>query len=519
MSRLRIPRSSVVAFVLALATLSGNEVALGIGPDKQLGITPSRRDLVGRPPKTLDPTTVFNNTTVDYRMRVIPVILTQESDGAYSFESTPRSLTRARLIMSGSPTEFLLNHGRTQEVKVRWNGLPRGGRAAYVGLVYEGTPTGPQSGSVPQILRLLSVNFLRLPGAVHATGEFTGLRGAQIAPKQLQFLAGVKNTGDVAESPSAGTFVVRDADGKVVIRQDWAGSPVLPGFRVEFPIPIKKILPKGNYSATARMNFGSSKGQQVSTKFTLVGPNELPTPDVDIPALQATGKPSEKAHITADVRSVGTAPVSTRVSVTMYRFKGVRPEDQPIANQRLSIDDLAPGATRKLALDLGPGLKVGDRMRVLLRYRDGDELRTLEAGFVVALPTKRPSTGGGVSIWLVVGGLLVLLLIAYFVWRRLRERRGDDRVAPVPAAVAPPAVVPAAPAAETPPVPAAPAMVDINVASATELIALPGVGPKAAERIIDHREEYGSFESLDDLVRVKGFTPDRIAALRDRARV
>lgn len=57
--------------------------------------------------------------------------------------------------------------------------------------------------------------------------------------------------------------------------------------------------------------------------------------------------------------------------------------------------------------------------------------------------------------------------------------------------------------------------VNVNEASLAELDSLPGVGPKTAERIVAGRP----FAAHDDLVRVRGIGPKRLAALRARARV
>ncbi|MHB8811098.1 MAG: ComEA family DNA-binding protein [Desulfobulbaceae bacterium] len=48
------------------------------------------------------------------------------------------------------------------------------------------------------------------------------------------------------------------------------------------------------------------------------------------------------------------------------------------------------------------------------------------------------------------------------------------------------------------------AKVNINTAPATELEALPGVGPAKAEAIVKYREENGNFKTVEDLKKVKG---------------
>lgn len=50
----------------------------------------------------------------------------------------------------------------------------------------------------------------------------------------------------------------------------------------------------------------------------------------------------------------------------------------------------------------------------------------------------------------------------------------------------------------------------INRASATELEALPGIGPALAARIVEGRP----YRTVDDLDRVKGIGPKKVAALR-----
>ena len=46
--------------------------------------------------------------------------------------------------------------------------------------------------------------------------------------------------------------------------------------------------------------------------------------------------------------------------------------------------------------------------------------------------------------------------------------------------------------------------VSINTASASELDALPGIGPVLAQRIVDWRTENGPFRSAEDLLNVEG---------------
>ena len=49
------------------------------------------------------------------------------------------------------------------------------------------------------------------------------------------------------------------------------------------------------------------------------------------------------------------------------------------------------------------------------------------------------------------------------------------------------------------------APVNLNTATQAQLEALPGVGAKAAQRILDYRKQNGSFKKIEDLMNVKGF--------------
>lgn len=57
--------------------------------------------------------------------------------------------------------------------------------------------------------------------------------------------------------------------------------------------------------------------------------------------------------------------------------------------------------------------------------------------------------------------------------------------------------------------------VRINEADAAELQELPGVGPVLAERIVEHRERSGPFETVEDLLDVPGIGEGKLASLRD----
>ena len=60
-------------------------------------------------------------------------------------------------------------------------------------------------------------------------------------------------------------------------------------------------------------------------------------------------------------------------------------------------------------------------------------------------------------------------------------------------------------------------VVDLNSASAAELLLLPGIGPTLAERIIEDRARLGPFPTVDALTRVRGIGPKTVENLRPHA--
>ncbi|MBU6244766.1 MAG: ComEA family DNA-binding protein [Actinomycetales bacterium] len=61
--------------------------------------------------------------------------------------------------------------------------------------------------------------------------------------------------------------------------------------------------------------------------------------------------------------------------------------------------------------------------------------------------------------------------------------------------------------------------IDLNRASASDLEALPGVGPVLAQRIVDWRTANGPFRSVDELGEVSGIGDAVLAQIRTSARV
>ena len=61
--------------------------------------------------------------------------------------------------------------------------------------------------------------------------------------------------------------------------------------------------------------------------------------------------------------------------------------------------------------------------------------------------------------------------------------------------------------------------VNINTADEKQLDALPGIGPAMAQRILEYRRENGSFQSAEDLKKVRGIGDAKFEKLKDKVKL
>ncbi len=67
---------------------------------------------------------------------------------------------------------------------------------------------------------------------------------------------------------------------------------------------------------------------------------------------------------------------------------------------------------------------------------------------------------------------------------------------------------------EPSPRPPEPRRVNLNQAGLADLIALPGIGPQKARRILEYRRTHGPFRRVQDLLAVPGIGPRTLEKLR-----
>jgi competence ComEA-like helix-hairpin-helix protein len=63
---------------------------------------------------------------------------------------------------------------------------------------------------------------------------------------------------------------------------------------------------------------------------------------------------------------------------------------------------------------------------------------------------------------------------------------------------------------KTPPV----SPLDLNAATTTQLVQVPGIGPATAKAIVQFREKSGPFQRVEDLLAIRGISARKLAEIR-----
>ena len=93
--------------------------------------------------------------------------------------------------------------------------------------------------------------------------------------------------------------------------------------------------------------------------------------------------------------------------------------------------------------------------------------------------------------------------------QKIHVPRKGEASAPTTASVSPPRTPRRAPQAAAVQFP-----INLNTATAEQLEAIPGIGPVLAQRIIEYRQTHGKFQSVDELLEVRGIGPKRLESMR-----
>jgi competence protein ComEA len=75
-------------------------------------------------------------------------------------------------------------------------------------------------------------------------------------------------------------------------------------------------------------------------------------------------------------------------------------------------------------------------------------------------------------------------------------------------------VIAAEPAAPAKKAPGLEGQININTATAEQLVLLPGVGKKTADAIIEFRTKNGNFKAVDDIAKVKGIGAQKLEKIK-----
>lgn len=516
-------------------------------PPNRFQVSPTLQIATGRPPAGIPPTSVANTTPLTYRVTVRPVRLRQSLSGQFDYRTRPADFKWAELVLDVPTARFDLPSGQSRSIDARWLGMPPEVRAAPVGIAVVGRAIFPGDGesSIGTRVQVIRLNFLSLPGGPRPKGRLPLVRAEQVGPRKLQIQTRVRNIGKQFEAPRRGLLVIRRAGGGVVQRTRWDGGGrlgfVIPGAQREYPVKVSRLLPAGLYIVDSWAYYGGER-LHVRGRFRLVGPNELPTPSASVVSLDVEPNPGSP-RFTLTVRNTGNVPITPTADVTLSPVVR-KTRGKVVARERFRGEPIPPRETGTISGRLGDVQRGVWELRAQARV--GDSVLPVASNRFSVQPKRgwldrfKNWLENHTALAIAIGAavllallLLVIVLMRLRYKRRLEEmatatRRQDAPPEPEPSTVREPAPAPEPdperqPARPPPVVAPAPSasdgQVSLNSASVDELMTLPGVGRRAAERIVESREADGPFQSIDDLSRVEAFHTERVDRLRPWVRL
>jgi competence protein ComEA len=314
---------------------------------------------------------------------------------------------------------------------------------------------------------------VRIPGPAKTRLELGGLR-IESTPSGAAIVVDLDNTGDRLIPTSSGQITVTQ-DGKELLSRPISLTAFIPRTRIAYPLPWQGAPSEGTYRVRGFVH--PANGQAITIDSEIV----------------FGSKESESFNRQTGLEAVGDGRGANRALWVLIAVL-------VLAVAALAISRLRSGAPPAAMAAAAPAPAPTGAPSVVVSPP------------VAAEPRPDPAAAPVAAEW----------------------QPAADAAAPQPEAVAPhvatapqpephaapgaagpqPEPQPALAAASAPPTNGA---VDLNSASADELLQLPGIGRAAANRIVAHRDEYGAFESVASLLEVEGFDSARVQRLSSRA--
>jgi hypothetical protein len=393
------------ALLIAACTMTLTIVAAGPAAAGGLLVSPTGIDVNVRPGTRLPPITVRNDSGRDVVIDVAAVPARQELSGLPTFDLSAPSVLQGRAMLHASPQRLRLAAGKSARVRVIAGRPPTRGQVgvyAVVAFTARQIAKSKAGAVVAPTIRLTSNLLLRYPGKARLDGRATALRVEQGAKRTLRFFARIRNDGNLHLKPLA-RLTVTSAAGRRVVRRAVHPENVLPGFERELLLDITKPLAAGDYRARIDARVGSRRSSR-KIDFTLVGPNELPTPKLEIVSLQNPRPDAdENFDVALVLRNTGTGPITPQGTLTLTHSG----RDDALVAKPLRPSELGAGSKQKLVIEL-PGVAPG-RYTLTARFADGPLM--LAERTVVFDTGTRPSLLDRILDWL--AGNIPLLLIGF----------------------------------------------------------------------------------------------------------